>query len=214
MDSFSLTSDQLYISTNAARICRALFEITLKNNWANATSRLLSISKCIEQKLWEQQHPLRQLPGNLLREEVLVKLDRSKLSLERLLETPAKEISALLRLNPAQGERLKELARSLPSIRTEATVQPITRSVLRVKVLIYPMFTWNDKVSGVSSEPFWLWVEDPETNYIYHSEYVTIGRKSVVRRGGQRPDPVESVFTIPIHEPLPTQYLLRIESDR
>ena len=212
--SFSLTSDQLYVSTNASRIARALFEIAVKNNWANAASRLLSICKCTEQRLWEQQHPLRQLPSDLIREEHLMKLERSNLSLEKLIEMPAPEISSLLRLNPMQGKHIKELARSLPAIKVEASVQPITRTVLRVKVSIYPLFTWMDKVSGPSSEPWWLWVEDPESNYIYHNEYVTLSKKQVVKRNASRSEPHEVVFTIPIHEPLPTQYLLRVESDR
>jgi activating signal cointegrator complex subunit 3 len=36
---------------------------------------------------------------------------------------------------------------------------------------------WNDKVHGKTSEAFYIWIEDPETNYIYHSEYVLITKK-------------------------------------
>ncbi len=40
-------------------------------------------------------------------------------------------------------------------------------------------FRWNDKVHGNAAEPFWIWVEDPESNHIYHSEYFVIHKKHV-----------------------------------
>ena len=62
---------------------------------------------------------------------------------------------------------------------------------------------------GATSEPFWVWVEDPETNHIYHSEYLLLAKKAVRLSETQ-----ELVFTIPIFEPLPTQYYVRAISDR
>ena len=38
---------------------------------------------------------------------------------------------------------------------------------------------WNDKVHGNAAEPFWIWVEDPESNHIYHSEYFMVHKKHV-----------------------------------
>ena len=67
---------------------------------------------------------------------------------------------------------------------------------------------WYDRVHG-SSEPFWIWVEDPVNNHIYHHEYYLITKKHVVKK-----EIPEVVFTIPIFEPLPTQYYVRAISDR
>merc|ERR550532_3186944 len=93
-------------------------------------------------------------------------------------------------------------------IEIEATIQPITRTVLRVKLLVIPKFRWNDRLHG-SSEPFWIWVEDPINNHIYHHELFLIAKKNVMNREKQ-----ELVFTIPIFEPLPSQYYVRAISDR
>ena len=60
-----------------------------------------------------------------------------------------------------------------------------------------------------SSEPFWIWVEDPVNNHIYHHELFLIAKKNVIKREKQ-----ELVFTIPIFEPLPSQYYVRAISDR
>lgn len=38
---------------------------------------------------------------------------------------------------------------------------------------------WNDKVHGKTAEAFWIWVEDPESNFMYHSEHFLITRKQV-----------------------------------
>lgn len=45
LDSFSLTADMLYISSNAPRIARALFEIVLRKGWAGMTDIMITICK-------------------------------------------------------------------------------------------------------------------------------------------------------------------------
>ena len=48
MESFSLTADMMYVSTNAPRICRALFEICLRRGWGTAADLALTMCKvCI-----------------------------------------------------------------------------------------------------------------------------------------------------------------------
>lgn len=69
---------------------------------------------------------------------------------------------------------------------------------------------WNDRVHGATSEPFWIWVEDPESNHIYHHEYFLLTKKQV--KTGEKQS---LVFTIPIFEDnLPSQYYVRAISDR
>ena len=65
------------------------------------------------------------------------------------------------------------------SLSLAASIQPITRTVLRVRLKITPEFEWNDKLVGGSSDPWWIWVEDPVTNYMYHSEYFLLQKKQV-----------------------------------
>ena len=45
MESFSLTADMMYVSTNAPRICRALFEICLRRGWGTAADLALTMCK-------------------------------------------------------------------------------------------------------------------------------------------------------------------------
>ena len=77
------------------------------------------------------------------------------------------------------GKTVKACVEQFPAISLGASIQPITRTVLRVRLTITPAFQWHDKVHGSTSEPWWVWVEDPDNNHIYHSEYFLLHKKQV-----------------------------------
>ena len=206
VNAFSLVSDQSYVITNASRIARALFEIILRKNWPLLSGRLLKFAKTIERQMWDFETPLRQHP--LIKYEVLTKLENRNFTIEKLRELDVKELGRLIHHQKAASD-VKRAAWEIPQVEIEANIQPITRTVLRVRLTITPDFNWNDRIHGKGTEPFWIWVEDPDNNHIYHHEYFTLAKRQV-----QRNEPQEVVFTIPIFEPLPSQYYARCLSDR
>ncbi|TNN71058.1 Activating signal cointegrator 1 complex subunit 3 [Liparis tanakae] len=107
------------------------------------------------------------------------------------------------------GLAVKQCVHQIPAITMEANIQPITRTVLRVRLVVTPDFRWSDQVHGSVGEPWWLWVEDPINDHIYHSEHFLLQKKQVVTG-----EPQHIVFTIPIFEPLPSQYYIKVVSDR
>ncbi|XP_044531332.1 activating signal cointegrator 1 complex subunit 3 [Gracilinanus agilis] len=206
MDSFSLISDSAYVAQNAARIVRALFEVALRKRWPAMTYRLLNLSKVIDKRLWGWASPLRQF--SVLPPSVLTKLEEKKLTVDKLKDMRKDEIGHMLH-HVNIGLKVKQCVHQIPSITLEAAIQPITRTVLRVRLNICPDFKWNDQVHGTVGEPWWIWVEDPTNDHIYHSEYFLIQKKQVIAKESQL-----LVFTIPIFEPLPSQYYIRAVSDR
>ncbi|TSK34894.1 Activating signal cointegrator 1 complex subunit 3 [Bagarius yarrelli] len=206
LDSFSLISDLSYVAQNAARIVRALFEIALRKRWPAMTYRLLNLCKVIDKRLWGWAHPLRQF--TTLPHTVLSRLEEKKLTVDKLKDMRKDEIGHMLH-HVNIGLKVKQCVHQLPAMLMEATIQPITRTVLRVRLTITPDFKWNDQVHGSVGEPWWLWVEDPINNHIYHSEYFLLQKKQVVSG-----EPQQVVFTIPIFEPMPSQYYIRAVSDR
>ncbi|KAL0984962.1 hypothetical protein UPYG_G00151150 [Umbra pygmaea] len=206
VDSFSLLSDLSYVAQNAARIVRALFEIALRKRWPTMTYRLLNLCKVIDKRLWGYAHPLRQF--SILPHNVLARLEEKKLSVDKLKDMQKDEIGHMLH-HVNIGLKVKQCVHQIPSILLEATVQPITRTVLRVRLQITPDFKWHDQCHGSVGEPWWLWVEDPINDHIYHSEYFHLQKKQVVSG-----EPQQLVFTIPIFEPMPSQYYIRAVSDR
>lgn len=206
VEGFSLISDQAYVSQNIGRIARALFEITLKKGWALMSGRLLNVCKSIEKQIWHFQNPMRQFES-FLNFEVLSKIEDKNISVEKLRDMDSKEIGILLR-HPKMGDKVKECLSYLPSLEIESSLHPITRTVLRVRIHITPRFRWNDKLHG-TVEQFWVWIEDPSYNHIYHHELFNLQKKFVKAKESQ-----ELIFTIPIFEPLPSQYIVRVISDR
>uniref|UniRef100_A0A3B3DTQ4 Activating signal cointegrator 1 complex subunit 3 n=1 Tax=Oryzias melastigma TaxID=30732 RepID=A0A3B3DTQ4_ORYME len=206
VENFSLVSDLSYVAQNAARIMRALFEIALRKRWPAMTYRLLTLCKVIDKRLWGFAHPLRQFPN--LGHIVLNRLEEKKLTVEKLKEMRKDEIGHMLH-HVNIGLTVKQCVHQIPSILMEANIQPITRTVLRVRLTVTPDYRWNDQVHGSVGEPWWLWVEDPINDHIYHSEYFLLQKKQVVSK-----EPQHVVFTIPIFEPLPSQYYIKAVSDR
>ncbi|XP_038655200.1 activating signal cointegrator 1 complex subunit 3 isoform X1 [Scyliorhinus canicula] len=206
LDSFSLISDTAYVAQNAARIVRALFEVALRRRWPAMTYRLLNLCKIIDKRLWGWCNPLRQfsiLPGH-----VLAKLEEKKLTIDKMKDMRKDEIGHMLH-HVNIGLKVKQCVHEIPSIALEASIQPITRTVLRVRLTITPDFKWHDQTHGSVGEPWWIWVEDPVNDHIYHSEYFLLQKKQVLSKEQQL-----LVFTIPIFEPLPSQYYIRAVSDR
>nr|XP_014343473.1 PREDICTED: activating signal cointegrator 1 complex subunit 3 [Latimeria chalumnae] len=206
LDNFSLISDSAYVAQNAARIVRALFEVALRKRWPAMTYRLLNLSKIIDKRLWGWANPLRQF--SVLPPTVLSKLEEKKLTIDKLKDMRKDEIGHMLH-HVNIGLKVKQCVHQIPSIAMEASIQPITRTVLRVRLTVSPDFKWNDQVHGSVGEPWWIWVEDPVNDHIYHSEYFLLQKKQVITKEGQL-----LVFTIPIFEPLPSQYYIRAISDR
>uniref|UniRef100_H2Z645 Activating signal cointegrator 1 complex subunit 3 n=1 Tax=Ciona savignyi TaxID=51511 RepID=H2Z645_CIOSA len=210
--SFSLSSDLMYIAQNAGRIVRGVFEIVLKQGKTRLAGRMLKLCKCVERRLWPDSTPLRQF-GPRLSKDVYRKIEEKELKLEEILDSSPSDIVSLVAGNllrhPRIGEKVLKCAQEIPKVQLQVTIQPITRTILRIKVVMTPDFTWNNNSHGNTTEAFWIWVEDPDTDNMYHSEYVLMPKKTVVRK-----ESINLTFTIPLIEPHPTQYLVHVESDR
>ncbi|KAL0039926.1 hypothetical protein WJX77_011783 [Trebouxia sp. C0004] len=204
VESFSLIADMMYVSSNAPRIARSVFEICLRRGWSSCAELALTLCKAFELRLWPHQHPLRQFEG-ILAQELLFKLEDRGLWMERLQDMEPSEIGSILR-HPAMGKTVQECVNSFPSLYLDAQLQPITRTVLRVQLSIEPTFQWKDRAHG-NGMRWHIWVEDSENEHIYHSETWLLTKKMMH-------EPAHTVaFTIPIFEPLPPQYYIRAVSD-
>ncbi|GMJ00040.1 hypothetical protein like AT5G61140 [Hibiscus trionum] len=204
IDSFSLVSDAAYISASLARIMRALFEICLRKGWCEMTLFMLEYCKAVDRQIWPHQHPLRQFDKDLSL-EILRKLEERGADLDRLQEMEEKDIGALIRYAPG-GRLVKQYLGYFPWIQLSATVSPITRTVLKVDLLISADFIWKDRFHG-AAQRWWILVEDTENDHIYHSELFTLTKKMA------RAEPQKLSFTVPIFEPHPPQYYIRAVSD-
>lgn len=78
--------------------------------------------------------------------------------------------------HPAGGYKIKDALRHLPRVAMECTVTPITRTVLRVVLVLRPDFVWRDSAHGQAMR--WiLWVGDTDNDFIYYNEVWTLTKK-------------------------------------
>ncbi|XP_073143681.1 DExH-box ATP-dependent RNA helicase DExH14 [Henckelia pumila] len=204
IDTFSLVSDAAYISSSLARVMRALFEICLRRGWSEMSSFMLEYCKAVDRQIWPYQHPLRQFDKDISA-EILRKLEEREVDLDRLYEMQEKDIGALIRYAPG-GKLVKQYLGYFPMVQLLATVSPITRTVLKVDLIVTPEFVWKDRFHG-TVQRWWILVEDSENDHIYHSELFSLTKRMA------KGDPQKLSFTVPIFEPHPPQYIIRAISD-
>ncbi|KAF8063039.1 BRR2A [Scenedesmus sp. PABB004] len=203
LEGLALASDMVYVTQSAGRLMRCLFEICLRRGWAGLTTKALNLCKEVTHRMWASQSPLRQFKG--LPPELLSRLEKKDLPWERYYDLKPSELGDLIRM-PKYGKALHKFVHQFPRLELSAHVQPLTRSLLRVDLTITPDFAWDDKVHG-SVEPFWLLVEDADGEVLLHHQYWLLRRALAEEEAGLS-------FTVPVGEPLPPQYFVRLVSDR
>lgn len=203
LEGFVLMSDMVFVTQSASRLMRAIFEIVLYRGWAQLADKCLSLCKMIDRRIWQSMSPLRQY--RKMPEEVVKKIEKKNFPWERLYDLGPNEIGELIRM-PKLGKTIHKYIHQFPKLELSTHIQPITRSTLRVELTITPDFQWDEKVHG-ASEAFWILVEDVDSEVILHHEFFLLKAKYAT-------DEHVIKFFVPVFEPLPPQYFLRVVSDR
>lgn len=203
LEGFALSSDMVFITQSAGRIMRALFEIVLRRGWAAVALKCLNLCKMVNHRMWGAQSPLRQFKG--IPSDIIKRIEGKDFAWERFYDLEAHAIGELIRF-PKMGRRIHKSVHHLPRLDLQGHVQPITRTVLRVELTITPDFQFDEKIHG-KSEPFFILVEDVDGETILHHEYF------VLKQAFSQEEHTVN-FTIPICDPMPPQYFIRVVSDR
>jgi activating signal cointegrator complex subunit 3 len=209
--SFTLISDMNYIESNAARIARALFEMSKRESRATTTVKMLRIAKSIEKQLWWFQTPLRVFEDEI-QAHVFSALEnyisnRSYDAFEAtlsLMELQASEVGQICKSRNIGG-KVQRLISMLPRLELTCNIHPVTRAVLRMHVTIEADFNWSKRWHG-ATESFWIMVEDPDADRTYHAELITLQFRTYQ-------DPIQLEIWIPAFDKLPDQYTVRAISD-
>ncbi|KAL0808656.1 hypothetical protein ABMA28_013091 [Loxostege sticticalis] len=203
LEGFALMADMVYVTQSACRLLRAIFEIVLHRGWAQLVDKTLALCKMVDRRMWQSMSPLRQF--RKMPEEVIKKLEKKNFPWEKLYELGPNEIGELVRA-PKLGKMIHKHVHQFPKLELATHIQPITRSTLRVELTVTPDFQWDEKIHG-QSEAFWILVEDVDSEVILHHEYFLLKQKYCK-------DEHQVKLFVPVFEPLPPQYFLRVVSDR
>jgi len=203
LEGFALVSDMVYITQSAGRLMRAIFEIVLHRGWAQLADKCLALCKMVDKRMWQSMSPLRQFKK--YPEEAVKKIEKKNFPWDRLYDLSHNELGELIRM-PKLGKVLHKYVHQFPKLELAVHIQPITRSTLKVELTITPDFQWDDKVHG-ASEAFWVLVEDVDSEVVLHHEYFLLKKRFAT-------DEHTVKLFVPVFEPLPPQYFIRVVSDR
>jgi len=204
LDGFALVSDMAFIQQSAARIMRALFEIALRRRWSGLTKLTLSFANMVSSRIWKSQSPLRQFKN--VPEVVARKLERkSDIEWLRYFDLTPSDLGELVGV-PKMGRTLHKLVHQFPKLDLSVQVQPITRSVLRIELSLLPDFEFDVNIHGYV-QLFHVIVEDVNGDHVLYHEVFSLGK-------GSAEEEHSLLFTVPVLDPLPPLYFVRVISDR
>ena len=204
LEGFALVADMTYIQQSACRLMRALFEVALKRGWASLTAKMLSMCKMVERRLWSSQSPLRQFSS--IPDAIVRKLEKnSDIHWERYYDLKPQDLGEMVKI-PKMGKTLHKYVHMFPKVELSAHVQPITRSLLRIDLTVTPDFIYDVAVHD-AAQLFWVIVEDGDGEKILHHEPFSL-------RAQYAKDEHVISFCVPMHDPLPPQYFIKVVSDR
>jgi len=203
LDGFALMADMVYVTQSAGRLMRAIYEMVLQRQWAQLVDKTLTISKMIDKRMWQSMCPLRQFKK--VPEEIIRKIEKKNISWDRFYDLNAHEMGELVNA-PKFGKMIYKYIHHIPKLELAVHVLPITRSTLKVELTITPDFQWDEKIHGMA-EPFWILVEDVDSEILLHHEYFLLKKK-------YSEDEHYVKFYVPVFETLPPQYFIRVISDK
>eukprot|EP00189_Rhodosorus_marinus_P000412 CAMPEP_0113954824 /NCGR_PEP_ID=MMETSP0011_2-20120614/863_1 /TAXON_ID=101924 /ORGANISM="Rhodosorus marinus" /LENGTH=2024 /DNA_ID=CAMNT_0000964187 /DNA_START=187 /DNA_END=6261 /DNA_ORIENTATION=- /assembly_acc=CAM_ASM_000156 len=216
--SFSLVSDQNYVAQSAARLMRALFETAVRKGWPSVALLALELSRAIDRQLWPFSHPLAQFSDDRRRPEYVPPETCNQLArlgpagdVESLLECTHGELISVVG-SAKVAAQVRRALRCIPVLYVNADVVPVTRSVLRINVDLWPGFAWSDSVHGKEVQLWRLWVEDTEHARIYHTERISLSRRQCQDLSELNPMSLE--LMVPVFDPPSSHYVVSVESER
>jgi pre-mRNA-splicing helicase BRR2 len=224
LDGFAIAADMIFIQQSAGRLLRALYEIALRKGWGIVSLKILDICIMIERRLWRSQSPLRQF--NAIPELLVRKLEKiSDITWEKYLVLKPQDFGEMVKL-PKMGKTLYKFVHMIPRLVVDVNAYPISRSSLHIEAKLKSDFEYNESFHGYQIL-FWLRIEDGNGEKILHYEPILVQsshfKKSLTgndTNGSTTTSSNSSIweyttrFIIPLLDPLPPQYFLRVIADR
>ena len=206
LEGLALMADLVYVTQSAGRILRAMFKIALKKGWSGVAKDALDLCKMAEKRMWPTITPLRQFPE--CSADVIKKAERIDVPWSSYFDLDPPRMGELLGMQ-RQGRQVCAMVANFPRLEISAQVQPVTRSMLRVKLTLTPIFEWDDGWHG-RAESWWILGEDCDgEDILFHDQFLLRKEYAIAEMNEHVVE-----FTVPITEPMPPNYFITVLSDR
>ena len=175
-EGFALNADMIFITQNAGRLAKAMYEICLRKGYAVPTKVLLNLGKSINRRMWVTNSPLRQFKNCPV--EVIKRAEASSLSwCDYLILNSSAEVGKATG-SEKYGKLIYDLLRKFPKVSLSCNVLPITPSLLKFELEVLPNWIWDSNIHS-TVEPFLILVEDTNGEKILHSESLLIHKNYI-----------------------------------
>ncbi|PVU85401.1 hypothetical protein BB560_007031 [Smittium megazygosporum] len=208
---FGLISDTVYISTNANRIARALFEIAISRNYCLTAINILILGICIEKQLWPFEHPLAQfnLPQNIISK--LHSLSDGNVPnstvISNLRTMSSHELGDLIH-HKSYGPIIYDIVSQFPIIGlADYKVIPITEYILQIDLDVVSDFEWSVKTHGgenAGERFYYFLIEQSSEEILYHDYFFMTKSKQEMKIS----------FSIKMPQNSKPELILRVVNDR
>ena len=136
-------------------------------------------------------------------------MENKPISFERYYDMTPADFEELASTRDQQvrdiGVKIEKLVHELPRLAAEATILPITRTMISIELALTADFTYNPSIHG-SSQGFHILIEDGDGESILYYQYWLLKEKYA--------EETQHIhFTVPLFEPICPHFFLRIFSD-
>ncbi|CCH61478.1 hypothetical protein TBLA_0E04240 [Henningerozyma blattae CBS 6284] len=170
-EGFAINSDMIFITQNAGRLFRAMYEICWRKGWAKQAKYLLDICRSVDTRMWPLNSPLRQF--SKCPPEVVQRMEASSVHWKDYLSLSSpSEVGQAIR-SEKHGKQVYDFLQRFPKLNIKCTLQPITCSLIKFDLEIMPNWLWDKKVHG-AMEQFTIILEDDSGDTILYSTTVFI----------------------------------------
>lgn len=204
LDGYALMADMIYITQSAGRLLRAIHEIVLLKNWSSLTKNTLNLCIMVERRMWLTNSPFRQF-STPVSQEIIRATESSHLPWVSYFHLSPSELAEAINFR-GHSQEAYNLLKKFPRVSLSYYAQPITSTLLRVQLDVFPEWEWDVANNG-NTERFLLLVEDCEGEKILYSEQIAI-----TRAHARRDHFVE--FTVPLEDTIPPNYYITVISEK
>lgn len=170
----ALATDTLYIAQNSTRLLRALFEMALSRGLASLAQTVLHLCISVERQAWPFQTFLLQfsdvLPFHFVR-QISQSSSAATLSVHDWRDMDDGELLHYVKQKKSVA-KVKQVIASFPVVQVALSVQPISRTVGKIRCAISADFKWSPPYQ----ESFWIFCEYGST-LLYHTNFTLSAKR-------------------------------------
>lgn len=205
LEGYAINCDMKFVSENAQRIFRAIFELALHKKSASCQI-ILDFCKMAERRVWKELSPLRQYAK--LNDKILQRIEQQEhLSFDHFKTMTVAQINNVVK-HEQSANYIHGMIKKFPRLDTSIFVQILSRTMVRVSLSYTAEFDWSSELHG-HRLMFRIFIFDVDQEKLLYHQPFFVHKYDCTKFREEKT--VE--FDLAISEPLQPHYFIKIVSD-